>query len=50
VLFISCQTRKGRTVAAVRRLAIQALGIQAGLRFSAGTGNAGVAKIAALLT
>ena len=33
----SCQTRKGKTVATMRRLAIQALGIQAGLRFSTGT-------------
>jgi hypothetical protein len=34
----------------MRRLAIQALGIQAGLRFSTGTGCARTVKIAALLT
>ena len=46
----SCQTRKGKTVATMRRLAIQALGIQAGLRFSTGTRGTGIVKIAALLT
>src|SRR6185312_16294515 len=46
----SCQTRKGKTIATKRRLAIQALGIQAGLRFSAGTRVAKSVKIAALLT
>src|SRR6202011_3764288 len=45
-----CQTRKGKTVATMRRLAIQALGIQAGLRFSTGTKCIGNVKIAALLT
>ena len=45
-----CQTRKGKTVATMRRLAIQALGIQAGLRFSTGTSGTGIVKIAALLT
>jgi hypothetical protein len=34
----------------MRRLAIQALGIQAGLRFTTGTDSAGLVKIAALLT
>jgi hypothetical protein len=34
----------------MRRLAIQALGIQAGLRFSTGTKRIGNVKIAALLT
>ena len=46
----SCQTAKGKTVATMRRLAIQALGVQAGLRFSTDTIRIGDVKIAALLT